>query len=303
MIVFENLDSQKTDMNSINIKSIKKLSNSNLKEDHVKIIQPRSGWQLINLKELKEYRDLFYFLVWRDIKVLYAQTILGFLWALLLPLVQIVVFTIIFGKVARISTEGIPYFLFSTVAIIPWTYMSETTLRSSQSLVGNQNMLGKIYFPRLIFPLAPVLAKLLDFGISILIIIAVFFFYHVTPTLNLLFFPVLLFFMICIPAGLGMWSSALAIRFRDVKHAMPFVTRILMYSAPIVYSASTIPEKYRIIYSLNPIVGVIEGYRACLLGTPIPWQYIWPGIITAIILLISGAFYFKRIEPVFVDVI
>jgi len=303
VIVFENLDSQKTDVSSINIKSINKLSNSNLKKDHVKVIQPRSGWQLINLKELKEYRDLFYFLVWRDIKVLYAQTILGFLWALLLPLVQIAIYTIIFGKVARISTEGIPYFLFSTVAIIPWTYMSEATLRSSQSLVGNQHMLGKIYFPRLIFPLAPVLAKLLDFGISILIIFAVFFFYHVTPTLNLLFFPIPLFLMICIPTGLGMWSSALAIRFRDVKHAMPFLTRILMYSAPIVYSASTIPEKYRIIYSLNPIVGAIEGYRACLLGTPIPWQYIWPGIITAIILLISGALYFKRIEPVFVDVI
>jgi len=267
------------------------------------IIQPRSGWQVIDFKELKQFRDLFYFLVWRDIKVLYAQTILGFFWAILLPLVQIVVFTIIFGKVAKISTEGIPYFLFSTVAIVPWTYISEAATRSSQSLVTDQNMLGKIYFPRLIFPLTPILAKLVDFGISILILVAVMIVYRVSLTWNLLLFPILILMMICISAGLGMWSSALAIRYRDVKHAMPFLIKILMYSAPIVYSAATIPEKYRIIYSLNPLVGVIEGYRCCLLGTPISWQYIIPGIITATILLISGTLYFKRSERVFADVI
>ena len=267
------------------------------------IIQPRSGWQVIDFKELKQFRDLFYFLVWRDIKVLYAQTILGFFWAILLPLVQIVVFTIIFGKVAKISTEGIPYFLFSTVAIVPWTYISEAATRSSQSLVTDQNMLGKIYFPRLIFPLTPILAKLVDFGISILILVAVMIIYRVSLTWNLLLFPILILMMICISAGLGMWSSALAIRYRDVRHAMPFLIKILMYSAPIVYSAATIPEKYRIIYSLNPLVGVIEGYRCCLLGTPISWQYIIPGIITATILLISGTLYFKRSERVFADVI
>jgi lipopolysaccharide transport system permease protein len=274
-----------------------------MREEQVSIIQARSGWQRLDLKELKEYRDLFYFLVRRDIKAMYAQTILGFLWAILLPLVQIVIFTIVFGKIAKISTEGIPYFLFATVAIVPWTYISEATGTSSQSLISNQGMLGKIYIPRIIFPLTPILAKLIDFGISILVIFGVFVFYHVTPTWNLLFFPLFLFLMISIPTGLGMWSSALAIRFRDVRYAMPFITRILMYSAPIVYSASTIPEKYRVIYSLNPIVGVIEGYRACLLGTPISWNYIYPGVITAVILLISGALYFKRMERVFVDVI
>jgi lipopolysaccharide transport system permease protein len=228
---------------------------------------------------------------------------LGFFWAVLLPLIQIVIFTIIFGKVAKLSTEGIPYFLFSTVAVIPWTYISEAATGSSQSLIRNQNMLGKIYFPRLIFPLTPVLAKLVDFSISILIILGVLVFYRVKPTWNLLLFPILVIVMICIPAGLGMWTSALAIRYRDVKHARQFVIRLLMYSAPIVYSASSIPEAYRIIYSLNPIVGVIEGYRSCLLGTPLVWQYILPGIITSIILLISGALYFKRMERVFVDVI
>jgi len=231
--------------------------------DTVTIIKPKSGWQLIDFKELKQYRDLFYFMVWREIKVLYAQTILGFSWAILQPLIQIIIFTIVFGKVAKISTDGIPYFLFSSVAIIPWAYMSQSMTQSSQSLVQGQQMLGKIYFPRLIFPLTPVLAKLIDFGISIFIILVVTIYYRVMPTWNLVFLPFFILLMMTIPAGIGMWLSALAIRFRDVKHAMPFVVRMLIYTAPIVYSASSIPEKYRFIYSLNPIVGVIEGYRAC----------------------------------------
>lgn len=276
---------------------------SNLHSASFTIIQPRSGWQLINFKELMEYRDLFFFLVWRDIKVLYAQTILGFSWAILQPLVQIVIFTIVFGKVAKISTEGIPYILFSTVAIIPWTYMSQSMSQSSQSLVQDKNMLGKIYFPRLIFVLVPVLAKLIDFGISVLIILAVALYYRVHPTWNLIYLPLFIIFMISIPTGVGLWLSALAIRFRDVRHAMPFVVRMLIYTAPIVYSASSLSAEYRILYSLNPIVGVIEGFRACFLGTNIPWAYIWPGFITAFILLTSGLFYFKRMERVFADVI
>lgn len=266
-------------------------------------IRPRSGWQIIDLRELREYRDLFFFMVWREIKVLYAQTILGFSWAVLNPLAQVVIFTIVFGKVAKVSTGGIPYVLFSTVAIIPWTYMSQAMSQSSQSLVTGQNMLGKIYFPRLIFPITPVLAKVVDFGISILILIAVVLYYRVLPTWNLFLFPLFFVQMMSIPAGIGMWLSALSIRFRDVRFAMPFIIQMLIYSAPIVYSASSIPENYRIIYSLNPIVGVIEGYRACLLGTPIPWLYILPGLITTPIILISGTFYFKRMERVFVDVI
>jgi lipopolysaccharide transport system permease protein len=267
------------------------------------IIKPRFGWQVINFRELKEYRDLFYFLVWRDIKVLYAQTILGFLWAILQPCVQILIFTIVFGKVAKINTDGIPYILFSTVAIIPWTYMSQAMTASSQSLVIGQNMLGKVYFPRLIFPIIPTLAKLVDFGISMLIIIGVSLSYRVLPTWNLLFLPLFVLLMMCIAAGVGMWLSAMAIRFRDIKLAMPFVIRMLMYTAPIVYSASSISETYRTIYSFNPIVSVIEGFRACLLGTPFPWQFIWPGMIITIILLVSGLFYFKRMERIFVDVI
>ena len=280
-----------------------RVNNRRQLNDNVTIIKPRIGWQSINFGELRKYRDLFYLLVWRDIKVLYAQTILGFLWAILQPCIQILIFTIVFGKVAKINTDGIPYILFSSVAIIPWTYMSQAMTASSQSLISGQNMLGKVYFPRLLFPITPVLAKLVDFGISMLIILIVILYYRIVPTWNLVFLPLFVALMMSIAAGVGMWLSAMAIRFRDVKLAMPFVIRMLMYTAPIVYSASSISEASRTIYSLNPLVSVIEGFRACLLGTPLQWQFILPGMAIAIILLASGAFYFKRMERVFVDVI
>jgi lipopolysaccharide transport system permease protein len=267
------------------------------------VIEPRQGWQLVNFKELKAYRDLFFFLVWRDIKVLYAQTIMGFSWAILQPLIQIILFTIVFGKVAKVPTDDIPYFLFASVAIIPWTYLSQAMTMGSQSLVLNQHMLGKIYFPRLIFPSTPILSKMVDFGISLIILVILMLYYQVIPTWTILLLPVFTLFMMGLALGVGLWLSAMAIRFRDVKHAMPFVIRMLMYSAPIVYSASSIPPQYRFAYSLNPIVGVIEGFRACLLGTPMPWIYIWPGMITTILMLVSGALYFKHMEHVFVDVI
>ena len=271
--------------------------------ERVTVIEPASGWEFPDFKELKAYRDLFYFLVWRDIKVLYAQTVLGFSWAILNPLVQIIIFSVIFGKVAKIATDGIPYVLFSTVAIIPWTYMSESMSASSQSLVSGQSLLGKVYFPRVIFPLTPVLAKLVDFSISLMLVVAVMFYYQVSPTWNLVYLPLLVLLMMSIPAGIGLWLSALAIRYRDVKFAMPFVIRMLIYSAPILYPASAIPEQYRFLYSLNPIVAVIEGYRACLLGMPMPWEYILPGSLVAVLVLIFGAIYFRRMERVFVDVI
>ncbi len=267
------------------------------------IIKPKTGWQVLEIRELVEYRDLFSFLAWRDIKILYAQTILGLAWAVIRPLIQIVIFTIIFGNVAQVSTEGIPYILFSSVAIIPWTYMSQAMSESSQSLISGQALLGKVYIPRLIFPLVPILSRFIDFGISIFIILGIMIYYHVSPSVNLLLAPLFIFMMMSVPAGIGLWLSSLAIRFRDIKHAMPFVIQMLIYTAPIVYSASTMSDKYRILYSMNPIVGVIEGFRACLLGTPVPWPFIWPGIITSIVLVLSGALYFKRMERIVVDVI
>ena len=234
--------------------------------EHVTIIKPSSGLRFLNIRELIEYRDLLVYMVLRSIKVLYVQTVMGYAWAILNPLVQLLVFTIVFGKVAKIPSEGIPYVLFASVAIIPWTFMSEAIRQSSESLVAGQGMLGKVYFPRLIFPITPVLAKLVDFFISLVILVVIMLWYRVPLTLNLIYLPLFLLLMLAVPIAAGLWLSALAIRFRDLKYATPLMIRMLMYSAPIVYSASSIPEKYRIIYSLNPIVAVVEGFRGCLLG-------------------------------------
>ncbi len=272
-------------------------------EDMITVLTADSDWALFDFKELRRYRDLFYFLVWRDIKVLYAQTVLGFTWAILNPAIQIVVFSIIFGRIANIGTDGVPYVLFSTVAIIPWTYMSDAMTSASQSLVSGKNLLGKIYFPRVLFPLTPILAKLVDFSISLIILILVMVYYRVTPTWNLLLMPVLIVAMMLVPTGIGMWLAALAIRYRDVKFAMTFMIKLLIYSAPILYTASAIPTDIRFWYSLNPIVAVIEGFRSCLLGGLIEWQFILPGLFTAVLIFLSGALYFRRMERVFVDVI
>ena len=266
-------------------------------------IAPPNKWETINFSELFAYRDLFVFLVWRDIKVLYAQTILGFAWAVLNPLIQLVIFTIVFGKVAKIDTGDVPYALFSAVAIIPWAYMSSSMTQSSQSLVTSQGMLGKVYFPRMFFPITPIVAKLVDFGISLVLLIAILAYYGVMPTWNILFLPIFLVFMVLVPSAVGLWLSSLAIRFRDVRFAMGFAITMLMYSAPIVYSADKIPEQWRLLYSLNPIVPVIEGFRATLLGSELHWQYMVPGMITTLVLLVAGAHYFRRMERVFVDVI
>jgi len=272
-------------------------------DETITVIGQKKGWQIINFKELLEYRDLFFFLVWRDVKVLYAQTILGFSWAIIQPLAQILIFTIVFGRVAKVSSDGIPYFLFSTISVIPWTFISQSITQSSQSLITGQNMLGKVYFPRLIFPLTAVFAKLVDFAISMLIVIVVMVHYRITPTLNLLFLPLFMLMMLTFSAAAGFCLSAMAIRFRDVRYVMHFGIQMLMYSAPIVYSASAVPAKWHFLYSLNPIVGIIEGFRSSLLGTEMMWMYIWPGIITNLVFLVVGAIYFKHIEKVFVDVI
>lgn len=272
-------------------------------EDVITVLTADSEWTLFDFAELSRYRDLFYFLVWRDIKVLYAQTVLGFAWAILNPAIQIVVFSIIFGRVAKIETDGVPYVLFSTVAIIPWTYMSDAMSSASQSLVSGKQLLGKIYFPRVLFPMTPILAKLVDFSISLVILVFVMIYYQVTPTWNLLLIPLLVLTMMLVPTGIGMWLAALAIRYRDVKFAMTFLIKLLIYSAPILYTASAIPAELRFWYSLNPIVAVIEGFRISLLGGPIEWQFILPGLLTAVLIFLSGAMYFRRMERVFVDVI
>jgi homopolymeric O-antigen transport system permease protein len=269
----------------------------------VRVIRPISGWEWLDWRELFQYRDLFYFLVRRDIKVLYAQTILGFSWAILNPLIQIAIFAIIFGRVAGIETDGIPYILFVTVGIVPWTYVSDAMVASSQSLITEQHMLGKVYFPRLMYPLTPTISKLLDFAIALLLIAVALYYYRIAPTWHLLLLPLFVVWMVMIPAGVGMWLSALAVRFRDVKFAMQFAIRMLLYTAPILYTASPMPERYRLLYSLNPLVGLIEGFRASVLATEFAWEFILPGMTTTTLLFVSGMMYFRKMERVFADVV
>lgn len=267
------------------------------------IIEPKKGWQLINWQELRQYKDLFYFLVWRDIKVLYKQTILGFAWAIIRPVFSMIVFSIVFGKLAQISSDGVPYPVFSYVALLPWTYFSTAMGESTNSLIANARMLTKVYFPRLIIPLTPVLAKLVDFGIAFTILGMMMGWYGILPTWNIIFLPFLLLLMILTAMGVGVWLAALAIQYRDIKHAMQFITQLLMYAAPVVWPASLIPPQYRLIYGLYPMAGVIEGFRSALLGTnPMPWDLILMGALSATLLAISGIFYFRRMERIFADV-
>lgn len=271
--------------------------------DHLIIIQPRSGWQLVDLRELYEYRDLFRFLVWRNIKVLYAQSAIGIGWAVIQPLFSMLVFTIVFGRLAKVSSDGAPYAVFSFAALVPWTYFANALTQGTNSLVQEANMINKIYFPRLLLPLSAVAAKLLDFAIAMLVLVALMIWYQIVPTVGILAVPLLTLLMVITAVGLGAWLTALAIQYRDVKHAMNFVVQLLMYAAPVVYPTSLIPRQFQLIYSINPMVGVIEGFRSALLGTrPMPWDLILVSTISAVIIAISGITYFRHKERVFADV-
>jgi lipopolysaccharide transport system permease protein len=270
---------------------------------HQIVIEPRRGWQLINWRELRESKDLLYFLVWRDIRVLYNQTILGFTWAIIRPLVSMVIFSVVFGELAKMPSDGVPYSLFSFAALVPWTFFSSAMVESSSSLVANVNMLTKVYFPRLVIPLTPVLAKLVDFAIAFAMLGLMMAWYGIAPTRHVAMIPVLVVLMILTSAGTGMLLSALAIQYRDIKHAIPFLSQILMYAAPVVWPASLIPSEYRLLYGLFPMAGVIEGFRSALLGTtPMPWDLILTGTLSAISIAVIGALYFRRTERIFADV-
>ncbi|MCB9103897.1 MAG: ABC transporter permease [Anaerolineales bacterium] len=277
------------------------------KSHHQTVIEAKPGWQVIDWAELRQYRDLFYFLVLRDIKVLYKQTVLGFAWAIIRPVFSMIVFSVVFGRLAQIPSDGVPYPIFSYTALVPWTYFSAAMSSSTSSLVSNAQMLSKIYFPRLIIPLTPVLAKLVDFAIAFLILILMMVWFGIAPTLNVLALPLLVLLMVTTAAGVGMWLSALAIQYRDVNFAMQFVSQLLMYAAPVVWPASLIIDNFGyaayLAYGLYPMAGVIEGFRAALLGTvPMPWDLIGMGALSATVLLVSGAFYFRRMERFFADV-
>ena len=274
------------------------------------VIEPRSGWQAIDWRELWEYRDLFYFLVWRDVKVLYKQTVLGFSWAIIRPVFSMIVFSVVFGGLASVPSDGVPYPIFSYAALLPWTYFSAAMTSATSSLVANANMMTKVYFPRLVIPMTPVLAGLVDFSVASLVLGVLMLAYGIAPTVYSLLLPLLVVLMVLSATGIGMWLSALTIQYRDVKYAVQFMAQLLMYAAPVVWPVSLITEKFpewsetvRLIYGLYPMAGVIEGFRAALLGTTaMPWDLIGMGTLSAVLLVVSGAFYFRRMERIFADV-
>jgi len=273
-------------------------------KSEITVIEVRPGWQWIDWQELWRYRDLFFFLVWRDVKTRYAQSVLGVGWAVIQPVFSMIVFTIVFGNLAKVSSDGVPYAIFSYTALVPWTYFSSALTGATSSLIGSSSMITKVYFPRLVIPLAPVLGKLVDFGIASIILFGLMFWFKIPPTWGVVALPLLVLIMMMAASGAGMWLTALAVQYRDVNYAMGFVVQLLMYAAPVVYPTSNVPEPFRLWYALNPMVGVVEGFRSALLGTiPMPWDWIGIGAVTSVLTLISGALYFRRMERVFADVV
>ncbi len=259
--------------------------------------------RLINWQEIWQYRDLFLFLVWRDIKTRYAQSILGVGWAIIQPVFSMIVFTIVFGNLAKVNSEGVPYSIFSYTALVPWTFFSTSLTSASSSLIGSKNLITKVYFPRLVIPIAPVLGKTIDFGISFLILLGMMLWFGVKPTIWALMVPVFIIMMMLTAAGVGMWLTALSIQYRDIRYGSDFFVQLLMYASPVIYATSIIPEKYQILYALNPMVGIIEGFRAALLGTrAMPWDFLGVGALMAVAFFLSGALYFRSMEQYFADV-
>jgi lipopolysaccharide transport system permease protein len=259
--------------------------------------------QLINWRELWQYKDLFLFLIWRDIKTRYAQSVLGVGWAIIQPVFSMIVFTIVFGNLAKVNSEGVPYAIFSYTALVPWTYFSSSLTSASSSLISAKNMLTKVYFPRLVIPISPVLATLVDFGVSFLILVGMMFWFGISPSISIILIPVFVLLMMLTAAGVGMWLTALSIQYRDIRYGLNFFVRLLMYASPVIYATSSIPEKYYYYYALNPMVGVIEGFRAVLLKTrPVPWDFLGIGTAMAVVFFITGALYFRKMENIFADV-
>jgi len=273
-------------------------------KNEITLINPPQGWIPINWVEFWKYKDLFYYLIWRDLKARYAQSVLGIGWAIVQPVVRMVVFTLIFGKLAKIESDGAPYALFSFIALVPWTFFSNALGGAGGSLSGASGMLTKVYFPRLIIPLAAVLSKLIDFFIACLIIIGMMVWYKYIPTFHVWIVIPLTFIMIISSAGIGMILTALGVQYRDVQYAMGFFIQILMYLSPVVYSTSLIPKNWIWLYSLNPMVGVIEGFRAVLLNKgPVPWGLIGIATLVSLFLFSVGLAYFSRLEKNFADVV
>lgn len=269
----------------------------------VTVIKPTPGWRSINVSELIHYRDLLWFLTIRGIKAKYAQSILGVSWAVIQPLFSTVVFTIVFGNLAKIDSNGVPYFLFSFCALVPWTFFSATLTDSANSLVANASMISKVYFPRMVLPLSSILSKGVDFTIALIVLIIFLISYQFMPSWQVVYLPWALLVLLMTSLGIGMLLSAMAVQYRDVKHAMTFGVQLLMYAAPVVYPTSNVPEPYQQWYVFNPMVGVIESFRSVFLGTiAFPYEWLAWGTLTSSMLFVFGLFYFRKMERVFADV-
>ncbi|MAT07670.1 MAG: phosphate ABC transporter permease [Chloroflexi bacterium] len=272
-------------------------------EKQLTVVKPRNTWDILTIRDLWEYRDMLLYLVLRDIKARYTQSVLGIGWAVLQPLFLMIVFTVIFGKLVKINTNGMDYAVFSYTALVPWAYFSNSLMLSTGSLIQNSNLLSKVFFPRIVLPMSTVLSTLVDFFIAFILVIVLMIWYQVTPTIWVLFLPVLLLLMVVLSVSLGSLFTALAIQYRDVRHGISFLVQGMMYASPVVYPVSIIPDKYRLIYGLNPMAGVIEGFRSALLGaTPMPWDLIIVGTIVTLVLAVIGLTYFKFTERIFADV-
>jgi len=270
----------------------------------VTIIHPSRGWISLNLRDLWEYRELLYFLTWRDIKVRYKQTVLGAAWAIIQPFFTMVVFSLFFGQLAKVPSDGIPYPIFSYAALVPWTFFANGLNQSSNSLVGSANLIAKVYFPRLVMPLSAVISSVVDFVLAFAVLLGMMAFYGLWPTSAVIWLPLLLLLALVTALGVGLWLSAMNVQFRDVRYAVPFLIQFWMFATPIAYPSSLLSQPWRTIYALNPMVGVVEGFRWALLGIQTsPGPVIIVSALAALATLVSGAFYFRRMEKTFADIV
>jgi lipopolysaccharide transport system permease protein len=270
----------------------------------VTVIAPSKGWVALRLGALWRFRELLYFLIWRDVKVRYKQTVLGAAWAVLQPLLTMVIFSIFFGKLARMPSDGVPYPLFAYVALVPWTFFANGLTLSSGSLIANQGLLRKVYFPRLVIPISAVASGLIDFGIALIVLIGMIAWYGITPTSHVVWLVPLILLALVTALGVGLWFSALNVLYRDIQYIVPFLVQVWLYTTPIVYPSSLVPPRWRTLYAINPMVGVVEGFRWALLGTgTAPGPVILVSAMAALTILVGGLFFFRRMEKSFSDAV
>jgi len=267
------------------------------------IVQPSKSLPSLNLRELWNYRELLYFLTWRDVKVRYKQTVLGAAWAILQPVFMMIVFSLFFGRLAGIDSNGVPYALFALAGLVPWTFFANAVANSGNSLVGSSNLITKVYFPRALVPAAAVAAGLVDFMIAFLTLVVAMFYYRVGLTLNILMLPLLVMLTTLFAMAVGMWMSALNVKYRDVRFALPFVIQIWLFISSVIVPSTALPQKWRSLLSLNPMSAIVESFRAALFGQPFPWQSLGIAIVITAAVLVYSAYSFKRVEKTFADII